>query len=144
MSSRIKPDTELRWFTTHGDPPVSDRNLQLGNITGIHASYKASKLSAYIRKPGSWQSWGGAKPLIQVVWIIPWQVPPLCRKHRHWGTAAPPPCPWNALCTATEVAQHHTDPQVLLNAFAFPLKITFSLSHHKIKTHYWRNLYKLI
>lgn len=117
---------------------VSDTNLQLRNIRGIHASYKASKPSDYLRKLGSWQSWGEAKPLIQVVWIIPWQIPPLCSKHWHRGTAAPPPCPCNALCTATEVAEHCTDPQVLLNAFAFPLKISFSLSHHKIKTHYWR------
>lgn len=48
------------------------------------------------------------------------------------------------LQTATEAGEHHAGPQALLNAFAFPLKIPFSHSRHKIKTRYWRTLHKLI
>lgn len=126
MSSKIKLDTELRWFMTWVDPKFSERNLQLRNNRGTCNSCKASKSSTYRRKLGFWQPWREAESLIQVVWIITWQIPSTLQEAPALGLGSPLPCPQNALCPDKEEAEHCTDPQVLLNALLFLWRL---LSH---------------
>lgn len=132
MSSRIKLDTELRWFTTCVDPQVSETNLQLRNSRGMRNSCKASKSSTYTRKLGSWQHWGEAKSLIQVVWIITWQVPPTLQEARALRLRSPSAmsleCPLSRYGGSR--ALHRSSG--FTEWCAFPLKITFSLSHNKV------------